>query len=498
MATISGQILDTSGAGVPYAQIQVFMSDGITLERLTKNGVPTSAIFITDSQGNYGPVVGVSGSNIVRAIASGYTFLDGTNAIAPFCLDDPSYALVEPDRPYGTTFFGLTAPILGVTQDLPLAKSIVVINDYDNPPINKDRKFMLEVQGWSGSTPARSVTNNPSNILLPAFFAAHRGQNSGTFITAMNAMVTWDSPKPSGTINTNGTMVTWVSGTTFINAFANASIAINNTSYTIASVTDSTHLVLTTSAGVQNGVGFVIGGESIVELDINNYSGVDENVSDVLKSVGLIIASGGTNKAGNALFIDGGVFGTQGNFAGSGIIIKGVNQYGIFGYPGGLTTSQAFDMSNGATGTSFLRGGSPTLIITPTGAGAALQIQPGADLDGNIELYGSNAANSLVRWFITQDGTASFKYLNVTAGSNSGIGSFGVLAGVNTQVVSNTRVTASSVIIIWPINAAAASLMGSAASLFVSTQTAGTSFTVKTGNSTNFGGTELFSYLIMN
>src|ERR1017187_6617515 len=55
-------------------------------------------------------------------------------------------------------------------------------------------------------------------------------------------------------VNTSGTAVTWVSGFTFPSDAAGFGIQINGVAYTVASVTDSTHLVLTSSAGVQTGV----------------------------------------------------------------------------------------------------------------------------------------------------------------------------------------------------------------------------------------------------
>lgn len=58
-----------------------------------------------------------------------------------------------------------------------------------------------------------------------------------------------------GTVNTSGTAVTWASGDEFdVLHMAGASININGTSYTIASVTDATHLTLSSSAGTQTGV----------------------------------------------------------------------------------------------------------------------------------------------------------------------------------------------------------------------------------------------------
>ena len=58
-----------------------------------------------------------------------------------------------------------------------------------------------------------------------------------------------------GTVNTNGTAVSWVSGTPF-GSWNGQSITINSVIYTINTVTSSTSLSLMTTAGVQNGVAY--------------------------------------------------------------------------------------------------------------------------------------------------------------------------------------------------------------------------------------------------
>jgi hypothetical protein len=70
------------------------------------------------------------------------------------------------------------------------------------------------------------------------------------------ASATADWSGASGTVNTSGTAVTWVSGTTFPTDAAGQQITINSVAYTVASVTSSTALVLTSSAGVQSAVAF--------------------------------------------------------------------------------------------------------------------------------------------------------------------------------------------------------------------------------------------------
>ena len=60
--------------------------------------------------------------------------------------------------------------------------------------------------------------------------------------------------KASGTVNTNGTLVHIASGFVANTVFAGQTITINSVVYTILSITTSTDIVLTSSAGVQTGV----------------------------------------------------------------------------------------------------------------------------------------------------------------------------------------------------------------------------------------------------
>lgn len=64
----------------------------------------------------------------------------------------------------------------------------------------------------------------------------------------------------AGTVNVNGTAVTWASGDQFSTVLPNDIIVIGSDSYTIAAVTDATDLVLSTTAGNQSGVSFTISG----------------------------------------------------------------------------------------------------------------------------------------------------------------------------------------------------------------------------------------------
>lgn len=76
-------------------------------------------------------------------------------------------------------------------------------------------------------------------------------------------------------------------------------------------------------------------------------------------------------------------------------------------------------------------------------------------------------------------------------------GSFTLSAAAST-VVANTEVTATSLPILIPTNAAAATLMAGAQSLYLSARTAGASFTVSTASGVAAAGTETFSYILVN
>lgn len=74
------------------------------------------------------------------------------------------------------------------------------------------------------------------------------------------------------------------------------------------------------------------------------------------------------------------------------------------------------------------------------------------------------------------------------------------LAAAATKTVAEPRITANSVVSVFPINAAAATLMSGAKSLYwdPAANVAGASFTVKTADGTNAAGTEQFSYVVIN
>ena len=89
----------------------------------------------------------------------------------------------------------------------------------------------------------------------------------GTFFYESDRRVFYVVETASGTVNTSGTAVTWASGNKFINTGsgfnaaqwpAGTPITINGVAYSIASVTNSTALVLSSSAGTQTGHNYTV------------------------------------------------------------------------------------------------------------------------------------------------------------------------------------------------------------------------------------------------
>lgn len=70
------------------------------------------------------------------------------------------------------------------------------------------------------------------------------------------------------------------------------------------------------------------------------------------------------------------------------------------------------------------------------------------------------------------------------------------LGAAATTVVAEPAVRSTSIIVLLPTNAAAATLIGSAKSPYVSAKAVGVSFTVATANAAAAAGTEGFSYTL--
>lgn len=77
------------------------------------------------------------------------------------------------------------------------------------------------------------------------------------------------------------------------------------------------------------------------------------------------------------------------------------------------------------------------------------------------------------------------------------VGTF-TFAAAATTTVTQTAIASNSYVVLIPTNAAAATLIGSTKSPYVSTKTAGTSFVVSTASGVAAAGTETFQYVIIN
>lgn len=89
-----------------------------------------------------------------------------------------------------------------------------------------------------------------------------------------------------------------------------------------------------------------------------------------------------------------------------------------------------------------------------------------------------------------------FSALIKQLGGQNIYGSF-TLAAAATTTVAQTGVKANSIIQLTPTDASAGTLQGSAKALYVSSISAGTSFTVATASGGNAVGTETFSYVVV-
>jgi hypothetical protein len=101
-----------------------------------------------------------------------------------------------------------------------------------------------------------------------------------------------------------------------------------------------------------------------------------------------------------------------------------------------------------------------------------------------------NRVTSTGRGLVTND------YMHLLD-SNGNVGVF-TFAADSSTIVSNTSVTANSIIVLFPANAAAANMVSSSKSPYILTKTPGVSFTVSTADGTAATGTEIFNYIIFN
>lgn len=119
-----------------------------------------------------------------------------------------------------------------------------------------------------------------------------------------------------------------------------------------------------------------------------------------------------------------------------------------------------------------------------------------ASLDDVITV--GNSLNKNISQLIVRLGTDSASLVSAVNGVTvKAVGTF-TCAIAATTTVPQTAVQANSVILLMPTNAAAATLMSGANSLYVSARTANTSFAVSTAAAGSAAGTETFTYALFN
>lgn len=153
-----------------------------------------------------------------------------------------------------------------------------------------------------------------------------------------------------------------------------------------------------------------------------------------------------------------------------------------------------------STGTGAPQGSSSNTDIVTALQGIIRQITNGnaavkTDVTGAIEAQTTEQA-TLNAALITQLATITAAILAVFP-TKIFTGSFTLGAAVST-VIANGNVLSSSIILAFPTNASAGTLMGSAKALYVSAKSAGVSFTLATASAAAAAGTETFSYVIVN
>lgn len=97
-------------------------------------------------------------------------------------------------------------------------------------------------------TPVQFIPNSNNQLLIVSAGVVYCDSGSGP--------LTITFPTATGTVNTSGLSVFWVSGDLFTPGMVGLSITINAVAYVVASYVSPTQILLTSTAGVQAGVAF--------------------------------------------------------------------------------------------------------------------------------------------------------------------------------------------------------------------------------------------------
>jgi uncharacterized protein (TIGR03437 family) len=282
---ITVQALDASGHGVANATITWTVEPGgwttVGLSNATSSSTTTTT---TDSNG-------MSTTPLYQTLSVAYgsfsqTYLQSTivasaNSGSPSATFYEAYALIDHN---GQPMVVASGPMLGGQPP-----SAIVLSGNSGSTLPDIQMFVggqglasggvqgvsIELISAPGQTTptitcAPSSTSSPAGnlgaVISGAYIAGSSpnanvictpllgGSGTGQFYVMVGGVATSTSAAGGGTVNTNGTAVTWVSGVDFTALASNQQIRINGVEYVISTVTSPTALVLASSAGVQNGV----------------------------------------------------------------------------------------------------------------------------------------------------------------------------------------------------------------------------------------------------
>ena len=286
---ITVQALDASGAGVKNATITwtVTPVTGGPTVGPTNATSGSSTTTTTDSTGMsttpvYQNVIVSYGSVLQPSLPS--TIVASANGGSPSATFYETYALINHS---GQPMMVAYSPIMGGLPlgAVPLSGGTVTLSGLTGSTLPDIQMFignssnagvqgisveLLTVPGQTTATIAcaqSSLTGNPGAVLSGPLISTSPelnvdctpklgGSGAGQFYLMVGgASTSWViSTAAMGTVDTNGTAVTWDSGADFTVLAAGMPIQINGVEYAVSTVTSPTALVLTSSAGVQSGV----------------------------------------------------------------------------------------------------------------------------------------------------------------------------------------------------------------------------------------------------
>jgi len=278
------------------------------------------------------------------------------------------------------------------------------------------------------------------------------------------------------------------SGTTFTTELGEENvITINGETRTVVTITDNTHLTVdlaftdTAAASITRETAASTG--SVAGNSIINYGDED-------------------SATGNAVFL----FATEGlSLSGNNIINPGTIGIFITGENRGLSISGGSIIdpwtSRAATGEAVgikVASTNNEVVISGVNFGRGIKSTVRGDSTATYLRSSGIRVNGDSTNKVKLSSNLFLGYTNNIVESGTGSVSQGTftLGAAATTVVTNYNVGIASKIHLTPTNAAAATLMGSAKSLYISARTAETSFTVATADAGNAGGTETFYYTI--